>query len=467
MSTIFTELEAAAARVSADKTAVIGRDGALSFGDLVRRVRGVAGAFQALPPGPVALSMTSPRDTLLAFFAAAAVGRPGLVLDPQAAPDRIAQALAQAEQAAHLTALPAPVKPAALPEVSSEAEFYWGLTSGTTAAPKIFARSHRSWLATFETAEAVFDFTPEDRVALPGDLSHSLFLFGAVHALCRGMTALLCGPFRPARVARELAAHRASVLYAVPAMLDSLMKSREKAWRAHVRRIFSSGAKLSEEMRADVEAALPGVDLVEGYGSSETSYVSYVSTHAPAPSGSVGRLFPGVEVAIRDAEGQPCAPGESGTVWVRSAMTFARYVGGPEANAPGGWVTAGDAGVLADGFLYLKGRVGRIINVAGVKVHPEAIEQALLAHPDIARAAVIGLDDAKRGQRLAAVVVPRNGRADRARLSAHCRAALGARLTPQSFFRADALPQTRSGKVAVDALRQALMRGDPAYEALE
>jgi long-chain acyl-CoA synthetase len=281
------------------------------------------------------------------------------------------------------------------------------------------------------------------------------------------MTAILCAPFRPARVARELTAYRASVLYVVPAMLDSLMKSRETAWADSVRHIFASGAKLSREMRASVEAALPGVDLVEGYGASETSYVSYVSTRAPAPEGSVGRLFPGVEVAIRHAEGQHGAPGESGTVWVRSAMTFARYVGGPEANAPGGWVTAGDAGLLADGFLYLKGRVGRLINVAGVKVHPEAIEQALLAHPDIEGAAVVGLDDAKRGQRLAAVVVPRNGRADRACLSAHCRERLGARLTPQKFFRTDTLPQTRSGKVAVYALRQALMRGDPAYEPLE
>ncbi len=466
MTTIFTELEASA-RTNPDKPALVGRESALSFGEFLERVRGVAGRFQTLPVGPVALAMPDPADTLIAFFAAAAAGRPAFVLDPQAPPEAVAKALAQAEPAAQLTALPAPVEPAELPDVASQAEFYWGLTSGTTATPKIFARTHRSWLATFEAAEAVFDFTLEDRVALPGSLSHSLFLFGAVHALCQGMTAILCGPFRPARVARELAAHRASVLYVVPAMLEALITSREIAWRAHAQRIFSSGAKLSADLRGAIEAAMPHVDLVEGYGSSETSYVSYVSTRAPAPSGSVGRLFPGVEVEVRDVDGQPCAPGDSGTVWVRSHMTFARYVGGPEAFAPGGWVTAGDAGLLAGGFLYLKGRAGRIINVAGVKVHPETIEQALLAHPDVVSVAVVGLDDAKRGQRLAAVVVPRNRQADRACLSAHCRKALGARLTPQSFFRAATLPETRSGKVAVDALRQALMRGDPAYEALE
>jgi long-chain acyl-CoA synthetase len=371
-ATIFNQLEAVAL-ANEDGPALIGRERALSFGEFLGRVRGVTGAFQALPPGPVALSMTSPRDTLVAFFAAAAVGRPGLVLDPQAPAERIAQALARAETAAHLTELPPPGELAELPEVSSEAEFYWGLTSGTTAAPKIFARTHRSWLATFEAAEAVFDFAPEDRIALPGELSHSLFLFGAVHALCRGMTAILCGPFRPARLARELAKHRARVLYVVPAMLDSLMKARETEWRESVTRIFSSGAKLSAGMRAGVEAALPGVDLVEGYGSSETSYVSYVSTRAPAPEGSVGRLFPGVEIAIRDAHGRACSQGDSGTVWLRSDMTFSRYVGGPDAHAPDGWVTAGDAGVFADGFLYLKGRVGRIINVAGVKVDRKSV----------------------------------------------------------------------------------------------
>jgi len=279
------------------------------------------------------------------------------------------------------------------------------------------------------------------------------------------MTVILCGPFRPARVAREMAARRASVLYAVPAMLESLMKAGETEWRGGLRRIFTSGAKLSAELRGDVEAAMPHVDLVEGYGASETSYISYASTRAPAAPGSVGRLFPGVEVEIRDGDGRACAPGESGTVWVRSPMTFARYVGGPEGRAPGGWVTAGDAGVLEDGFLYLKGRVGRAINVAGMKIHPEAIEQALLAHEQVLGAAVVGLDDSKRGQRLAAVVVPR-GEADRASLSVHCRKVLGARMTPQSFFRASALPETRSGKVAVDTIRAALMRGDPAYAEL-
>jgi long-chain acyl-CoA synthetase len=462
-ATLFHAFEQAA-RTQPDKPAMISGDRTWRYADVAARVGTVAGGLQDAPPGPVALAVPDPADTLIAFFAAAAVGRPALLLDPEAPAKASGRALAHAEPAIYLTALPDGA-PAALPDVSPDAEFYWGLTSGTTAAPKIFARTHRSWLATFETAEAVFHFAPDDRVALPGSLSHSLFLFGAVHALCRGMTAVLCGPFRPARVAREMAARRTSVLYVVPAMLEPLMKTRETGWRAHVRRIFSSGAKLPASLRADVEAAMPHVDLVEGYGASETSYVSYASTLAPAPPGSVGRLFPGVEVEIRVVDGKPCEPSESGAVWVRSPMTFARYVGGPEAVAPGGWVTAGDAGLLADGFLYLKGRAGRVINVAGVKVHPEAVEQVLAAHPDVAGAAVVGLDDPKRGQRLAAVVVPR-GAMDRACLSAHCRRVLGARMTPQAFFRVSALPQTRSGKVAVDTIRAALMRSDPAYSEM-
>jgi len=463
MATLFHAFEQAA-RANPDKSAMIAGARTWSYADISARVSTVAGALQNARSGTVALAMPDPADTLIAFFAAAAVGRPAFLLDPDATPEAREQALAQAAPVIHLTTLPGGA-PAALPAVSPDAEFYWGLTSGTTAAPKIFARTHRSWLATFETAEKVFDFAPEDRVALPGSLSHSLFLFGAVHALCRGMTAVLCQPFRPARVARDMAARRASVVYVVPAMLESLIKAGETDWRAHIRRIFTSGAKLSTELRGAVEAAMPHVDLVEGYGASETSYISYVSTRAPAPPGSVGRLFPSVEVEIRDGEGRPCAPGDSGTVWVRSPMTFARYVGGPEGRTQGGWVTAGDAGVLADGFLYLKGRVGRVINVAGMKIHPEAVEGALLAHEQVAGAAVVGLDDPKRGQRLAAVVVA-GGETDRASLSAHCRTVLGARMTPQVFFRASALPQTRSGKVAVDTIRAALMRGDAAYTEL-
>jgi len=463
MATLFHAFDAAA-RTHPDKPAMIAGEQTSSYADMAARVSTVGGALQDAPSGPVALALSDPAQTLIAFFAAAALGRPALLLDADATPEAREWALIQAAPAIHLTTLPGG-GPARLPAVSPGAEFYWGLTSGTTAAPKIFARTHRSWLATFETAEAVFDFKADDRVALPGSLSHSLFLFGAAHALCRGMTVILCGPFRPARVAREMAARRVSVLYAVPAMLESLMKAGETEWRGGLRRIFTSGAKLSTELRGAVEPAMPHVDLVEGYGASETSYISYASTRAPAAPGSVGRLFPGVEVEIRDGDGRACAPGESGTVWVRSPMTFARYVGGPEGRAPGGWVTAGDAGTLEDGFLYLKGRVGRVINVAGMKIQPEAVEQALLAHEQVLGAAVVGLDDPKRGQRLAAVVVPR-GEADRASLSVHCRKVLGARMTPQSFFRASALPETRSGKVAVDTIRAALMRGDPAYAEL-
>ncbi|MFP4537605.1 MAG: class I adenylate-forming enzyme family protein [Dichotomicrobium sp.] len=466
MRTIFTEFEAAG-RAGPDKTALVYRDEAVSFATLLRRVRKAAGFMQSLPSGAIALSMASGADMLIAFIAAAAVGRPALVLDPNAPRETGAAALELAKPAIHLTTLPQGAAATALPEVSRHTEFYWGLTSGTTAAPKIFARTHHSWLATFETAEQVFDFAADDVLALPGSLSHSLFLFGAVHALCRGMTAMLCAPFSPGRIAREMAAHRASVLYVVPAMLDPLLRSRQTAWRAGLRRIFSSGAKLSPETRAAIESALPGVDLVEGYGSSETSYISYVSTTVPAPAGSAGQLFPGVAVEIRDADGRACAEGETGTIWVRSAMTFSRYVGGPAARAPGGWVTPGDTGRLSGGYLYLAGRANRVINVKGTKVHPETIEQALQAHPGVAQAAVIGLDDPKRGQRLAAIVVPRGNVTDRASLSAHCRARLGINLTPQRFFRAGALPQTRSGKVAVEMLREALMRGDPAYRELE
>ena len=146
---------------------------------------------------------------------------------------------------------------------------------------KLFARSHASWTASFEAAEAVFSFPPRSQVLIPGPLHHSLFLYGAVHALCRGLTVLLPSAFRPSRIAPYLRA--ATHLYAVPFMLGELAKSGCDAPKLGT--VFSGGAKLTAEQRQRCEQAWPAADLVEFYGASETSFLTFHSTQMPAADG--------------------------------------------------------------------------------------------------------------------------------------------------------------------------------------
>jgi long-chain acyl-CoA synthetase len=451
-ATIFTEFSRAADKAG-DALALITSSARLSYADLRRNVLQLAGSIlQQEQGGAIALQADDAEDLLTAFLGCAAAGRPALILDP-ARPAAENRRLAERYNAKPIiprisAALPLPVVP-------SEAEFYWGLTSGTTGEPKLFARSHSSWLESFSAAEQVFPFAPAAKVLIPGPLSHSLFLYGAVHALCRGHTVIAPGAFRPDRAAA--AARHADCAWLVPAMLAEMLDCGLAS--QSLKLLFCGGAKLSPELRRRCETALPQTDLIEFYGASETSFITYASTSAPASAGSVGRPFPGVSIDIRNALG-----GE-GEIHVASPMLFSGYVGGPQAHR---WFTAGDIGFIDQGgFLHLTGRVNRIINSSALKIRPEPIERALLELPGVLRVAVVDLPDARRGAiAVAAVEFAPGGRLARRALSEHCRTRLGARFSPHRYYCTDAMPLTRSGKIALAALRKALIAASPAFREL-
>lgn len=478
--TLYSLLEMAARR-GGGIAALATPDGAVSrqefHENILRLANGLDKSLQR--PGGIVIHTRDSIALLTAFFACAAIGRPALPLDPDLPAAFIDDLLGSHSIAAVLASDTAfrfageiPVLSLSdLPDAAAEnpaepvdpdAEFYWGLTSGTTGAPKLFARSHASWIASFEAAEQVFSFPPQSRILIPGPLHHSLFLYGAVHALCRGHTVLLPGGrFRPNRLASSTT--QATHLYAVPFMLGELLKTGAQAPDLHM--IFSGGAKLSDELRIECEDKWPRADLVEFYGASETSFVTYHSTSKPAKSGSVGRLFPGVEVEIRDDEGNALPHGDEGRILVRSPMLFSRYVGdGPS----GEWFSPGDMGCVdADGCLYLTGRTSRMIKSKGLKIHPEPIEAVLSALPEIRNVAVVDLPDPVRGSVPVAAIEFTGGEIpDRGSVSARCRESLGVQYCPHRYFVTDALPLTGSGKVAIDRIRNALISGDAAYKEL-
>ncbi len=478
--TLYTLFENAA-NAAGPEAALILPGETISYACLHERSLGLAARlFPALErPGAFAILAESGPQLLQGFLACAALGRPALLIDPalpQPVMSRLmdrhppAAVLADLKSSATACRWGQPVIPLggndpagkglALPRVEASREFYWGMTSGTTGESKLFARSHASWTASFDAAAAVFDFPPRSRVLIPGLLHHSLFLYGAVHALCRGLTVLLPGPFRPSRIAPALRA--ATHLYAVPFMLGELAKAGCSAPKLGA--VFSGGAKLAAEQRELCETVWPGADIVEFYGASETSFLTYHSTRRCATDGSVGRLFPGVRIEIRDAAGCPVPPGHEGQIFSSGPMLFSRYVGDP---AAGGWFSVGDTGYFdAEGCLHLTGRINRIINSKAVKIRPEAIEAALMELPEVRRAAVVDIPEAARGAIAVAVIEASGDALRRNQLSAHCRQRLGAKLCPRRYYIADALPLTVSGKVAVAQVRASLLAADPTFREL-
>jgi long-chain acyl-CoA synthetase len=210
-----------------------------------------------------------------------------------------------------------------------------------------------------------------------------------------------------------------------------------------------------------------GPVLYEFYGGTEGGGCSISSTDWLRKPGSVGRPFAHLELHVLDDDGQPCAPGESGTVWFRQPEAFT-YKDEPEQTAAvqrSGLMTLGDIGhVDGDGYLFLDDRRADVIVSGGVNLYPAQIEAALLAHPAVADCCVVGVPDDEWGEAVHAViqVVPGMAAGDAAELvatlGAWCRDRLGGHQVPRSFEPRAVLPRTETGKLARRAIR------DPYWE---
>ncbi|WP_448190473.1 AMP-binding protein [Azospirillum sp. sgz301742] len=369
-------------------------------------------------------------------------------------------------KAAHPPAQPAPV-PADRP-------FLIGFTSGTTGRPKAFTRDQGSWSATLEAGWAEFGVTADDRILVPGPLVHGLGLYGAVEGLTAGACVHLLPAFDATAAADRLLEHQLTAIVAVPTMLVAL--GREAAARSlrfpDVRRVVSAGSKLSPALRDEVAAVFPAADTFEYYGASELSFVSLASSREGCPPDSVGRPFRGVDLSLRRDDGAPAAPGETGLVYVRSAMLSAGYLGGHDGAgfriAEGGWATVGDRGWLDErGFLHLIGREGDMLISGGLNIYPAEVEAALKAAPEIEEAHVFGRPDPYWGHEVCAVLRWRGARRlDAAELRVWCRGRLDAHKCPRHFYAAAELPLTSSGKIAVATLRAWAASGDPRVEEI-
>jgi long-chain acyl-CoA synthetase len=443
----------------------------LTFGELAQDAEAIARRLGAGDHrGAVALRLQSKADMLRGFLGTLRSGRPAFPLDlalPQAQRDgfirdlrpEFLMTMEEAGLSIVKTGYGGQSHRRAAPD-----DFYWGLSSGTTGRPKAFARSHASWLASIAACETVFPFAADDVIALPGALTHSLFLYGAVHGLTRGLTLAAVEAFHPAAALRHFEAEGATALFAVPSMLAAMLASGFGGFRPRL--IFSGGARLTPSLRSAVEAALPDADLIEFYGTSELSFVTYASTSKPAPERSVGRVFPGVDLRIASGEA-----GCGGLIEVRSPLLFSGYLADEDRRASGpaetgGWASGGDLGHLdTQGFLFLDGRRERIINSKGLKIAAEAVEDMLCTLAGVEAAAVIGLPDPRRGEAISAVIVPRRGVSGQ-KLLTECRSALPQSHRPRRIFLAESLPRTASGKIAAAELRARLTVGDAHFREL-
>lgn len=343
--------------------------------------------------------------------------------------------------------------------------FYVGFTSGSSGVPKAFARTHESWWRSFIGLDELVTLG-EGTVVVPGPLSSSHFLFGALHGLHAGalVELLPSSGTSVARIVERLARDEpVAALYVVPSMLHQLADALSGPATSQPQIIFCAGARLDQATRDAVATCLPTSTIVEYYGASELSFVAIRIDGDATPAGSVGQAFPGVDITICDNRGEPCDAGTAGRIFVRSPLVFSGYrgavpVGGAE-QCGDAW-SVGDIGHLdKDGFLFVAGRGSSLIITGGANVQPEEVEQVLVAVPGVTGCAVVGIDDARWGQVPVAAITTRDATVSRADLRGAVGAHLARHKRPRRYVVLDALPLGRTGKVDRDGVRSAIVDG--------
>jgi long-chain acyl-CoA synthetase len=481
------------ARAAPHRLALIIEDETLTYAQLEECVSRLAAALCQEPVGGIALHLPNGLPLALLSLAAARAGREAQILDPEWPATMTQRVVTSLRPARVFTASPsvmgdqavlidrsastqtlstslAPPCPGAVPKTDPGTAFYVGFTSGSTGEPKGYRRSHRSWLESFKGDALEFGLGPTDVVLAPGTLTHSLFLYAFMNGLHAGATVILSHRFKPTQVLHLIAQHRATVLYGVPTQLTLVIEAAEAGQHeslSSLRWILSSGAKWVSEALPRLKALAPNARFAEFYGASELSFVTVAKDNEPVPTTSVGRAFPGVTITIRDEAGRVLPMSQPGRVFVESPLVFMNYAYGGSGGCwrAGAAVSVGDVGFLdADGFLHLVGRANRMIISSGKNVYPEEIERVFERHPGIAAVAVLSMPDARRGERIVAMVALRNQTVSRSALIAHGRQALPLFKVPRRYGIVTDWPLTRSGKTDLKALREAWRQG--RYKAL-
>jgi fatty-acyl-CoA synthase len=357
--------------------------------------------------------------------------------------------------------------------VPPEAPFALMYTSGTTGRPKGAIRSH-SGNALIAAATALeFGLTRDDTGLLVMPLCHANSLYFGVTFAMLGATIVVDdrARFDPAALLAQLARERITFTSLVPTHYIMMLDLPEPVKAAHdlraVGKLLISSAPARQETKRAIMQLFPNGRLFELYGSTEAGWVTILRPQEQLTHlGSVGREWAGSgAIRLLDEDGQEVPDGEVGELYSRTAYVFDGYWKNPDKTREafrGAWCSVGDmARRDPEGFIHLVDRKSNMIISGGENIYPSEVEALLAAHPGVQDVAVVGLPDAKWGEAVHAVIVPRPGQVlDATDLDAWCRPRIAGYKRPRGyhFIAESQMPRTATGKIQHRRLREQMLQ---------
>ena len=343
---------------------------------------------------------------------------------------------------------------------------FWLHTSGSTGTPKWAVHLQRNMLSSEQLYAAPFvGLCPGDVIVCGSPCFHAYPLgFTTYFALKAGATVVLNAErSTPARMFQLIREHRATVFVGVPTLYAQMLQAAsagESADLSSVRACFAA----AEPLPADIYRRWRdrfGVEILDGIGTTEALHI-FISNHAgEVRPGSSGRPVPGYRVRLVDDEGAEVPRGEIGNLLVSGGSIFAGYWRRPEITRrvlQGEWYRTGDKyREDADGYYWYVGRADDLLRVSGHWVSPAEVEAALVSHPAVLEAAVVGMADSDGLVKPKAFVVLRDGVSASELLAEQLKTHVKSTIAPYQYPRwiefQDSLPKTATGKIQRYKLR--------------
>ena len=498
---IWAMVAEAAARNPDGEALIFGRE-RLTWREVAQKSMQIAAGFKeiGLKPGDrVALLLGNRNEFVLALYGAAYLGLVSVMLSTRQQKPEIAYVLSDcgaklliyeddmADRLPDATELPglfhrvsisgangalafqdlvaseAPPSPAPVDEQDTAMILY---TSGTTGKPKGAMLAHCNLIHSAIVYEACLELTEKDRSIAAVPLAHVTGIAANIMAMARCAGALIIVPeFKAAEYLKVASEERVTQTVMVPAMYNLCLLQADfdfydlSAWRIG----GYGGAPMPTATIQRLAEKLPGLKLVNAYGSTETSSPSTVMPpeFTASHSDSVGLPCPGAHIIVVDAMGRELPRGEIGELWIHGGSVIKGYWNNPRATTESftaGYWHSGDLGSIDEqNFVRVFDRQKDMINRGGLKIYSAEVESVLAGHPAIVESAIVARACPVLGERVHAVVVVRSD-IDSPTLRAWCAERMSDYKVPETIdIRTDPLPRNANGKVMKKNLRDSLM----------